>query len=88
MIWGVNFGQNNVTAAFLEAQSIKNAFQSAEVKSAGVTLEFVEIGNEPDLYSNNGARSASTWTIQEYVKECVWIQFPFLRSSRIMTWHF
>jgi len=73
VIWGVNFGQNNLTAAFLEARSIKSAFESPAMSEAGVTLEFIEIGNEADLYSSNGARTASTWTIQEYVKE--WTNF-------------
>ena len=69
MIWGVNFGQNNITAAYLEARAIKNAFSSSAVKAAGVTLDFIEIGNEADLYKSNGLRDPSTWTIQEYVKE-------------------
>ncbi|TDL25597.1 glycoside hydrolase family 79 protein, partial [Rickenella mellea] len=73
--WGVNFGQNNLTAAFLEAQSIKNAFASSAVKNAGITLDFIEIGNEADLYAhaNNGARNPSTWSISEYTKE--WTNF-------------
>ena len=69
VIWGLNLAQNNLTAAFLEAQALHAAFQSEEVRSKGVTLDFVEIGNEPDLYSNNGARSAATWSIEEYVRE-------------------
>ncbi|KLO05770.1 hypothetical protein SCHPADRAFT_946632 [Schizopora paradoxa] len=73
VIWGVNFGQNNLTAAFLEARSIMNAFKSSAMREADVTLEFIEIGNEADLYSNNGFRNPSTWTIQEYVKE--WTNF-------------
>lgn len=69
VIWGLNFGQNNLTAAFLEAQSLQAAFASSAVKNAGVTLDFVEIGNEADLFSSNGARNPATWTIAEYVKE-------------------
>ena len=68
VVWGVNFGQNNLTAAFLEAQAIKNAFDTAAVKLAGVTLEFVEIGNEADLYPNNGARDGS-FNVAEYTTE-------------------
>lgn len=71
VIWGINFGQNNLTAAVLEAQAIHNAFQTPAVKNAGVTLDFIEIGNEADLYSSNGARVAATWTVAEYVKEYV-----------------
>ncbi|KAI5118995.1 hypothetical protein M0805_004405 [Coniferiporia weirii] len=73
VIWGVNFGQDNLTAAYLEAKAIKDAFQSPAVRDAGVSLEFIEIGNEADLYQNNGFRNPSTWTISEYVKE--WTSF-------------
>lgn len=71
VIWGVNLGSNNVTAAFLEARAIKSAFQSSEVIGKGITLEAVEIGNEADLYGNNGHRDPSTWNIHEYVDQCV-----------------
>ena len=69
VIWGVNLGSNNITAAFLEARAIRAAFASPEMKAKGVRLEAVEIGNEPDLYGNNGHRNPSTWNVQEYVKE-------------------
>ncbi|KAJ7931346.1 glycoside hydrolase family 79 protein [Mycena leptocephala] len=54
--WGVNFGQLNVTAAVLEAKAIMNAFDSPPFKAAEVTLDYLEIGNEADLYANNGFR--------------------------------
>ena len=69
VIWGLNLGQNNITAAFLNAASLHAAFASDQVKNAGITLDFVEIGNEPDLFGNNGARNSSAWNIGEYVKE-------------------
>ncbi len=69
IIWGVNFGSNNITAAFLAAKSLKKAFQSSAIKDAGVTLDFIEIGNEGDLFRFNGDRNASTFTIDEYTKE-------------------
>ncbi|KAH9481594.1 Beta-glucuronidase [Psilocybe cubensis] len=72
VIWGLNLGQNNVTAAFLEAKSLVKAFASSPIKDSGITLDAIEIGNEADLYSNNGLRS-STYTSTQYVKE--WIQF-------------
>ncbi|KAI0049009.1 glycoside hydrolase family 79 protein [Auriscalpium vulgare] len=56
VIWGVNFGQANITAAFLEARAIATAFTSSSIKNAGVTLEAIEIGNEADLYKNNASR--------------------------------
>lgn len=88
VIWGVNLGADNITAAFLEARAIKNAFASSEMKSAGVKLEAVEIGNEADLYGGNGHRNPSTWTIQEYVKECVAYYFLYIQNihERLNRW--
>ncbi|KAJ7773034.1 glycoside hydrolase family 79 protein [Mycena metata] len=70
--WGVNFGQFNITAAVLEATAIMNAFRSPPFQAAGVTLDFLEIGNEADLYVNNGLRPAS-FTSSEYVQQ--WTTF-------------
>jgi len=64
----VNLGGNNITAAFLEARSIVKAFASSAIKNAGITLDAIEIGNEADLYKNNGLRSSS-YTSTQYVKE-------------------
>ncbi|TDL23702.1 glycoside hydrolase family 79 protein [Rickenella mellea] len=73
VIWGVNLGQNNVTAAVLEAQSITKAFQNATMVNAGVSLAFIEVGNEADLYGRHGLRSSINWTIAEYTAE--WTKF-------------
>ncbi|THV07040.1 glycoside hydrolase family 79 protein [Dendrothele bispora CBS 962.96] len=72
VIWGVNFGTDNLTAAVLEAQAIKRAFDSDAVKDAGVVLDFVEIGNEADLYGGNGHREKG-FNISEYVQQ--WTDF-------------
>ena len=40
------------------------------MKSAHVTLQAIEIGNEADLYKNNGLRSSS-YSISDYVPQCV-----------------
>lgn len=72
VIWGVNLGQDNITAAFLEAKAIIRAFHAPAIKSAGIVLDAIEIGNEADLYMNNGARP-KTYTSAQYVKE--WISF-------------
>ncbi|KAJ7127183.1 glycoside hydrolase family 79 protein [Mycena epipterygia] len=72
VIWGVNLGSFNVTAANLEAIAIMNAFTSPAVKAAGVTLDYLEIGNEADLYANNGLRP-SNYSSSQYVKE--WTMF-------------
>ncbi|KAJ6494713.1 glycoside hydrolase family 79 protein [Mycena vitilis] len=70
--WGVNFGGKNLTATFLETQAIINAFSSPAVKNAGITLEFLELGNEADLYKNNGLRNSS-YSVSQYTTE--WITF-------------
>ncbi|KAF9472125.1 glycoside hydrolase family 79 protein [Pholiota conissans] len=70
--WGLNLGQNNLTAAVLEAKSLAKAFSSPSIKSAGIILDAIEIGNEVDLYSNNGLRPKS-YTSTQYVKE--WTTF-------------
>lgn len=66
VIWGLNFGQNNITAAFLEATSIAKAFSSPEIKRAGIVLDAIEIGNEADFYGDG--RRPSPWTSTEYIK--------------------
>ncbi|KAJ6544815.1 glycoside hydrolase family 79 protein [Mycena vulgaris] len=70
--WGVNFGGKNLTAVFLETQAIINAFSSPAIKNADITLDFLELGNEADLFKNNGLR-ASTYNVVQYTAE--WISF-------------
>jgi hypothetical protein len=70
--WGVNFGENNLTAAFLEASAIANAFTSTAFRDANITLEAIEIGNEADLYTSNGARTSS-FNVQQYATQYVYI---------------
>ncbi|KAF8905059.1 hypothetical protein CPB84DRAFT_1814293 [Gymnopilus junonius] len=66
VILGLNLGQDNLTATYLGAQSIVNAFSTTVIKSAGITLGGIEIGNEADLYF--GVRPG-TYTSTEYVNE-------------------
>ncbi|KAJ7127152.1 glycoside hydrolase family 79 protein [Mycena epipterygia] len=70
--WGVNFGGKNLTATFLETQAIIKAFSSPALVNAGITLDFLELGNEADLYNSNGLR-ASTYNVAQYTAE--WITF-------------
>ncbi|KAF9522314.1 hypothetical protein CPB83DRAFT_911422 [Crepidotus variabilis] len=72
VIWGVNFGSNNLSSAYLEAKSILKAFSSPEILDAGIKLDALEFGNEADLYKNNGLR-ASTYNISQYATE--WLTF-------------
>ncbi|KAJ7227044.1 glycoside hydrolase family 79 protein [Mycena pura] len=70
--WGVNFGGKNMTTVFLETQAIVNAFASSAIQDAGITLDFLELGNEADLYNSNGLR-ASSYNVAQYTTE--WISF-------------
>ncbi|KAJ3752598.1 glycoside hydrolase family 79 protein [Lentinula raphanica] len=68
VIWGVNFGKKNLTAAVLEATSIMRAFSGPDISNLGISLKYLEIGNEPDLYMNNGLRSGD-YNVGQYVTE-------------------
>ncbi len=68
--WGLNLGANNITNAVREAQSLVKAFKSQEMKSADVILDFIELGNEADLYRNNGLRP-SNYSPVNYTAEYV-----------------
>lgn len=74
MTWGFNFGANNLTLAAIELNAILDAFAKPTwqggAKGSGVNLKFVELGNEPDLYANNGHRN-KTYNIADYVAKFV-----------------
>ncbi|KAJ7729661.1 hypothetical protein DFH07DRAFT_756670 [Mycena maculata] len=70
---GVNLRSKNVTAVVLEAAAIKKAFDSEAMKAAGVTLKFVEVGNEPDDYGNDAGYNSSTWNVEAFVAQ--WTAF-------------
>ncbi|KAG1718364.1 glycoside hydrolase family 79 protein [Suillus paluster] len=72
--WGVNLREYNLTAANLETVALMNAFSSPAVVEKGITLKFIEVGNEADLYYDNGGRNSS-WNVQEYVSE--WEKFAY-----------
>ncbi|KAI0092691.1 glycoside hydrolase family 79 protein [Irpex rosettiformis] len=79
MTWGINLGLDNATNAMNMANSILRAFSSAAVQAAGVVLDLLEIGNEPDLYKNNGLRP-SNWTVQQYVADWINISTPVAQA--------
>jgi hypothetical protein len=82
VIWGVNLGQRNLTAAFLEVQAIVNAFASPAIKDSGIVLEAIEVGNEADFYKKNHMRP-KTFTSTEYVRE--YVSPTSLSARRILT---
>ncbi|KAG1730932.1 glycoside hydrolase family 79 protein [Suillus paluster] len=59
--WGVNLREYNLTATYLETVALMNAFSSPAVVEKGITLKFIEVGNEADLYYDNGGQYVSEW---------------------------
>ena len=59
---------DNLTAVYLETKAIIGAFSNSAVTDVGITLAYIEIGNEADLYVNNGGRQ-NPWGGTEYVAE-------------------
>jgi hypothetical protein len=71
MTWGVNLLSGNVTNAVAIANSLLKAFSvGGPAHIAGVSLDAIEIGNEPDLYVHHGFRPPS-WNISSYVAQYV-----------------
>ena len=68
MVWGVNLASNNTTNAVNMAKAIAGSFDNADVKAAGIVLDRIEVGNEPDLYVSHKLRPKG-WTVENYVKE-------------------
>ncbi|KAH9887651.1 glycoside hydrolase family 79 protein [Cubamyces lactineus] len=82
MTWGVNLGADNVTNAVNMAKAIVGAFRSWTVQASGVVLERIEVGNEADLYKNNGLRP-SNWTVEEYVPDWISVAGPVAEAAGI-----
>ena len=59
---------DNLTAVYLETKSIIKAFSNSAVKDVGITLDYLEIGNEADQYVGNGGRK-QPWGATQYVAE-------------------
>ncbi|EEB91400.1 hypothetical protein MPER_10243 [Moniliophthora perniciosa FA553] len=57
------------------AESLMRAFRLPEVRKKGITLDFLEIGNEVNYYGHPdvGTRDNATWSPQEYVPQ--WNEF-------------
>jgi hypothetical protein len=71
--WGLNLRSLNRTETLAQASLLGDTFQGARAASlrniTDVTLELVEVGNEPDLYSNTavpGVVEYTTWTPSTY----------------------
>ncbi|KAI3615503.1 glycoside hydrolase family 79 protein [Moniliophthora roreri] len=70
-IFGINFGMNNISIAVSQADSLMRAFRLPEVRKKGITLDFLEIGNEVNYYGHPdvGTRDNATWSPREYVPQ-------------------
>ena len=82
MTWGINFGADNVTNAVNMVKSIIKAFTTPAVIDSGVVLERIEIGNEADLYSNNGLRP-SNYSVNAYVPDWISVAGPVAEAAGI-----
>lgn len=82
MTWGVNLGADNVTNAVNMVKSIIKAFQTSSVINSGVVLDLIEVGNEADLYKNNGLRP-SNWTVNQYVSDWEAVAGPVAQAAGI-----
>ncbi|KAH9949137.1 glycoside hydrolase family 79 protein [Amylocystis lapponica] len=83
MVWGVNLGFNNVTNAVNMVKAICRAFSLPSVQNSGVVLDRIEVGNEADLYGNNGLRTQSNWTVENYVPDWESIAGPVVNAAGI-----
>jgi hypothetical protein len=68
VVFGVNVGSNNVPNAMAMTRSIIAAFDSDATKAKNISLAFLELGNEADLYQHNGMRAAN-YTAKQWVHE-------------------
>ncbi|KAH9856965.1 glycoside hydrolase family 79 protein [Lenzites betulinus] len=82
MTWGVNLGADNVTNAVNMAKAIVGAFRTSAVKASGVILQRLEVGNEADLFKNNGLRP-SNWTVNQYVPDWISVAGPVAEAAGI-----
>ena len=82
MTWGVNLGADNITNAVNMAKAIMRAFRTSSVKASGVILDLIEVGNEADLFKNNGLRP-SNWTVEEYVPDWISVAGPAVEAAGI-----
>ncbi|KAI0751851.1 glycoside hydrolase family 79 protein [Daedaleopsis nitida] len=82
MTWGINMGADDVTNAVNMANAIVRAFRTTAVKASGVILDLLEVGNEPDLYKNNGLRP-SKWTVQDYVHDWIALTGPVVKAAGV-----
>ncbi|KAJ2921628.1 hypothetical protein H1R20_g15468, partial [Candolleomyces eurysporus] len=69
VVHGLNFASTDDMRGFFHLASIVNAFTSAEIRKAGIVLDAIEIGNEPDAYGTTSTLRNSSYDSSKYVTE-------------------
>lgn len=64
----LNFASVDDLRGFWQLATIVTTFDSTDMKKAKVTLDAIEVGNEPDMYGHNGAKP-SKYGVSEYLSE-------------------
>jgi len=64
LTWGVNFKNDNMTNLYLQTKSLLKAFASPAIQNAGITLDWIEIGNEIGL----GAAPRGVSSLANYIE--------------------
>ena len=78
----MNLGERNLTAAYLQTRSIIKAFGSPQVRNAGIVLDYIAIGNEPDLYKQHDIRP-KTYSVNQWVREYKSFTITYCSFSKI-----
>ena len=68
LIHGLNFASIDDLRGFWQLAAIITTFDSTDMKKAKVTLDAIEVGNEPDMYGVKGPKP-SRYGVIEYLKE-------------------
>lgn len=67
VVHGLNFASTDDLRGLLHLTGIISAYRSSPIQNAGVKLDAIEIGNEPNLYDTTSR--ASGYSASHYVKE-------------------
>ncbi|KAI1337652.1 hypothetical protein F5Y15DRAFT_150129 [Xylariaceae sp. FL0016] len=78
--WGLNMAYNNASDY---ASRLATMADNALTKCTNIDIRSFEIGNEPDLYLQNGLRTS--WTAAQYMQE--WTDRAYIIYSQVLTKH-
>ena len=66
---GLNFASTDDMRGFFHLAFIVSAFDSVDIRKAGIVLDAIEIGNEPDAYGTTSLVRNSSYDSPKYVTE-------------------